>query len=69
MWGIAVAFSYLLGVHFGLGLLGVWIAQGMDEWFRGMLALRRWKSRPWEKKYGSGVPTAFGNKERPALSK
>ncbi|MCM3587504.1 MATE family efflux transporter [Mesobacillus maritimus] len=49
MWGVAVVFSYILGVHFGLGLLGVWLAQGMDEWLRGLLALRRWKSRPWEK--------------------
>ncbi|SEM71239.1 putative efflux protein, MATE family [Mesobacillus persicus] len=50
MWGVAVVFSYLLGIHMGLGLLGIWIAQGMDEWFRGLLALRRWKSRPWERK-------------------
>ena len=50
MWGVAVVFSYLLGIHMGLGLLGIWIAQGMDEWLRGLLALRRWKSRPWERK-------------------
>jgi len=49
MWGIAVVFSYILGVHFGLGLLGVWIAQGMDEWIRGLLALKRWHNRPWER--------------------
>lgn len=52
MWSIAVVFSYVLGVHFGLGLLGVWIAQGMDEWFRGIFAMRRWYRRPWERKYG-----------------
>lgn len=52
MWSIAVVFSYVLGVHFGLGLLGVWIAQGMDEWFRGIFAMRRWYKRPWERKYG-----------------
>jgi Na+-driven multidrug efflux pump len=43
-------FSYVLGIHFGLGLLGIWIAQGLDEWFRGILALRRWNNRPWERK-------------------
>ncbi|MBP3039814.1 MATE family efflux transporter [Bacillaceae bacterium Marseille-Q3522] len=48
MWGIAVALSYALGIHFGLGLLGVWIAQGADEWFRGCFALKRWQKRPWE---------------------
>ncbi|RTR34035.1 MATE family efflux transporter [Robertmurraya yapensis] len=50
MWGVSVVFSYLFGIHFGLGLLGVWIAQGLDEWIRGILALRRWQSRPWERK-------------------
>ena len=50
MWGIAVVLSYVLGVHFGLGLLGIWIAQGADEWFRGCFAFRRWLSKPWERK-------------------
>ncbi|MCM3739485.1 MATE family efflux transporter [Oceanobacillus luteolus] len=50
MWGIAVVFSYLFGIHLGLGLLGVWLAQGMDEWFRGIFAYRRWKSQPWLRK-------------------
>lgn len=48
MWGIAVVFSYTLGIYFGLGLLGVWIAQGMDEWFRGCFAMRRWLNKPWD---------------------
>ncbi|WAA12750.1 MATE family efflux transporter [Fervidibacillus halotolerans] len=50
MWGIAVVFSYVFGIFFGLGLLGIWIAQGMDEWFRGIFALKRWLSKPWEHK-------------------
>ncbi|MGP7816943.1 MATE family efflux transporter [Niallia sp. 01092] len=49
MWGISVALSYALGVQLGLGLLGVWIAQGMDEWFRGCFACKRWLSKPWER--------------------
>jgi len=49
MWGIAVCLSYLLGIHYHLGLLGVWLAQGADEWFRGIFALRRWLSKPWER--------------------
>ncbi|MBS4192342.1 hypothetical protein KHA94_19470 [Bacillus sp. FJAT-49705] len=32
---------------FGLGLLGIWVAQGFDEWIRGIFALRRWLSKPW----------------------
>ncbi|WP_238985094.1 MATE family efflux transporter [Bacillus kwashiorkori] len=50
MWGIAVLFSYLFGIMWGLGLLGVWIAQGMDEWVRGFFAMKRWYSKPWERK-------------------
>ncbi len=49
MWGIAVSLSYLLGIHFGLGLVGVWLAQGADEWLRGCFATRRWLMRPWER--------------------
>ncbi|PWW06554.1 putative MATE family efflux protein [Paenibacillus cellulosilyticus] len=50
MWGVSVPLSYLLGVHFGIGLLGVWIAFTIDEWLRGVLMLLRWRSRKWESK-------------------
>jgi len=51
MWGIAVVFSYILGIKLGLGLLGVWIAQGFDEWVRGIFAIQRWISQKWRRKY------------------
>lgn len=50
MWGVAVLFSYFFGITLGLGLLGVWLAQGLDEWVRGIFALKRWVSQPWLKK-------------------
>lgn len=50
MWGLAVSLSYVFGIALGLGLLGVWLAQGVDEWVRGLFALRRWKSQPWLRK-------------------
>lgn len=50
MWGVAVLISYFLGIVFGLGLLGVWIAQGLDEWVRGIFAYKRWLSKPWTRK-------------------
>nr|WP_235714634.1 MATE family efflux transporter [Neobacillus dielmonensis] len=56
MWGIAVSLSYLLGIHLGLGLLGVWLAQGADEWLRGCFALRRWLMKPWERLSKVRVP-------------
>jgi putative efflux protein, MATE family len=50
MWGVSVPLAYLLGVHFGIGLLGIWIAFTVDEWLRGIMMLLRWRSRVWEKK-------------------
>jgi putative MATE family efflux protein len=50
MWGLAVPISYILGIYFGLGLAGVWIAFIVDEWFRGIIMYFRWKSRAWETK-------------------
>lgn len=49
-WVFAVSLSYVLGVHFGLGLVGVWIGYITDEWFRGWTAFFRWRSRIWEQK-------------------
>ncbi|MCR6111435.1 MATE family efflux transporter [Bacillus sp. A301a_S52] len=48
MWGVAVTISYTAGIWLGFGLVGVWIAMICDEWLRGLLMLRRWKTRKWE---------------------
>ncbi|MDQ0232258.1 MATE family efflux transporter [Metabacillus malikii] len=50
MWGIAVPVAYTLGIHFELGLVGVWLAFIADEWVRGIIMLYRWRSRAWESK-------------------
>lgn len=47
MWGVSVFLSYLLGIVFGLGLIGVWISFIADEWLRGVIMLRRWRSKVW----------------------
>lgn len=39
--------SWLLGVYFKLGLIGVWIAYAADEWIRGLLMWRRWVTLGW----------------------
>lgn len=39
--------SWLLGVHFALGLAGVWIAYAADEWLRGLLMAWRWFGHGW----------------------
>jgi putative MATE family efflux protein len=39
--------SWLLGVYFDLGLVGVWIAYAADEWVRGVTMAVRWFSHGW----------------------
>ena len=39
--------SWVLGVHWGWGLTGVWIAYAADEWLRGLLMWRRWLILAW----------------------
>lgn len=43
MWTIATAASYLLRIHWGLGLLGIYICMITDEYIRGLCALLRWR--------------------------
>ncbi|MCF7352951.1 MATE family efflux transporter [Vibrio sp. CK2-1] len=47
MWGLSVVFSYLLGIHWVYGVLGVWVALGIDEWVRGVVMILRWRSKRW----------------------
>ena len=49
MWVICVPLSYVVGVHFGFGLVGIWMVFILDEWLRAFLLLWRWKSRSWMK--------------------
>ena len=39
--------SWLLGVHFQLGLVGVWMAYAADEWLRGLMMAARWTRLGW----------------------
>lgn len=50
MWGFAVLMSYVFGVLLGWGLVGVWIAMALDEIFRGIVVLIRWKKGSWRNK-------------------
>lgn len=50
MWGVSVLFSYILGMVFGLGLRGIWIAMAADEILRGIIVLWRWKLGSWKNK-------------------
>lgn len=49
-WSVAVGVAWLLGIPFGLGLLGFWIGFCLDENIRGIVLIRRWHSRKWQGK-------------------
>ncbi len=50
MWGLGVLGSWLFGVVFGWGLVGVFLALALDEWARGSMMFWRWKSGKWRGK-------------------
>ncbi len=50
MWGVSVLFTFLLGIVFGFGLKGVWIAMAADEMIRGIIVVIRWKKGSWRGK-------------------
>jgi Na+-driven multidrug efflux pump len=47
MWLFSVGFSFLLGVGLHMGLLGVWIALGLDECCRAIVMQVRWQKGKW----------------------
>ena len=50
MWGLGVMGAWLLGLHFGLGMIGIWLAVGTDETIRGIIMLFCWRSKGWMSK-------------------
>lgn len=50
MWFISTLGAYILGIHFGMGLAGIWIAMAADEIFRGILMRRRLANGKWRGK-------------------
>jgi putative MATE family efflux protein len=50
IWGITIPLIYILGIHLGYGLIGIWTVFIIDEWIRGVVLFYRWRSRAWEKK-------------------
>lgn len=50
MWGIGVFWAYTLGIYWAWGLVGIWIAIGLDEWSRGIIMIMRWRGEKWTTK-------------------
>jgi putative MATE family efflux protein len=47
MWLLRVVLGYILGITFGFGIIGVWVAM-IAEWsVRGMIFVRRFKGEKW----------------------
>lgn len=49
MWIFRLGCSYLLGIVFKMGLLGVWTAMVIDWIFRSIFFAIRFRSGKWEK--------------------
>lgn len=49
-WMVSVGLSYLLGIYWGWGLIGMWCAFLLDENIRALIFVRRWGSLKWAKK-------------------
>lgn len=47
MWAFRILLSYIIGGHFALGAVGVWIAMVVDWVFRSSMFLLRFRSRKW----------------------
>ncbi len=47
MWFFSVGLSWLLGIRFGWGLVGIWLGLGMDEFFRAVAMQIRWQKGTW----------------------
>ncbi|MCH1929576.1 MATE family efflux transporter [Shewanella sp. A25] len=56
MWGIGVLSAWLFGLHLGYGVLAAWLAVAADEWIRGLIMVRRWRSGRWQR--FTRIPTA-----------
>jgi putative MATE family efflux protein len=48
MFGFRIAFAYLLGVRLGMGVVGVWLAMGLDWSFRALVFFVRFRGNRWK---------------------
>ncbi|WP_217592054.1 MATE family efflux transporter [Cohnella sp. GbtcB17] len=67
MWGISVVLSYVLSVSLEMGLAGIWIAFAVDEWLRGLVLLKRWRSRSWFRKEALSIANDTHSPSTPSI--
>ncbi|ABK61273.1 MULTISPECIES: MATE family efflux transporter [Clostridium] len=46
MWGISLGLA-IVSIYNGWGIIGIWLSVALDECFRGICMLIRWKSKKW----------------------
>lgn len=56
MWGVSVLGAWFLGVHLGMGLVGVWWAMAADECLRAVVFLIRFLQGSWRKRVEKIAP-------------
>lgn len=47
MWVFATGLSWVFGISLGYGLIGMWVAFMIDENFRAVILLKRWRGKKW----------------------
>ena len=47
IWLFNVGGGYVFSTVFSFGALGLWLAQALDEWVRGLTVMTLWLKRKW----------------------
>jgi len=47
MWLLRVILGYILGITFGFGITGVWVAMIAEWGVRGLIFMNRFKGTKW----------------------
>lgn len=47
MWGGRIVLGYLFGIHWQMGIYGIWLGMFADWWIRGLLFLYRMVTQRW----------------------
>jgi len=48
MFGFRISFAYVLGIILGMGVVGIWLAMGLDWTFRAVIFVIRFRSSRWK---------------------
>ncbi|MBQ5341919.1 MAG: MATE family efflux transporter [Oscillospiraceae bacterium] len=49
IWVLDVGLGYVCITALGMGVVGLWVGQAADEWFRGLLGAWQWEKKFWHK--------------------